>query len=441
MNAIKIGILGLGTVGGGTANVLQRNAADIQRRVGRPIQVLMASVRDIGAQRICDCGRIELSADPYAVVNNPEINIIVETIGGETLARELILHAISQGKHIVTANKALIALHGNEIFAAAEAQGVSVLFEAAVAGGISIIKSIREGLSANKIQMVAGIINGTGNFILTEMRDKGRTFSDVLTEAQELGYAEADPTFDVEGIDAAHKLTILASLAFGTPLQFDKVVTEGISSLDLRDVSYARELGYRIKHLGIAKLVPGESGEDELELRVHPTLIPRKRLIAHVEGVMNAVLVKGDAVGTTLHYGAGAGAEPTASAIVADIVDITRTLNAEPSARVPHMGFQPGSIAEIRVKTADEINSAYYLRIDVNDVPGVMSKLSTVFAELNISIEAITQKEPAKYESRVSVIFITQRTRESQLNNAIEQIEAMPDVCDCVTRIRVEHLD
>jgi homoserine dehydrogenase len=441
MNAIKIGILGLGTVGGGTANVLQRNAADIQRRVGRPIQVLMASVRDIGAPRICDCAEIELSVDPYAVVNNSEINIIVETIGGETLARELILHAISQGKHIVTANKALIALHGNEIFAAAEAQGVSVLFEAAVAGGISIIKSIREGLSANKIQMVAGIINGTGNFILTEMRDKGRTFSDVLAEAQELGYAETDPTFDVEGIDAAHKLTILASLAFGTPLQFEKVVTEGISSIDLRDVSYARELGYRIKHLGIAKLVPGDSGEDELELRVHPTLIPRKRLIANVEGVMNAVLVKGDAVGTTLHYGAGAGAEPTASAIVADIVDITRTLNAEPSARVPHMGFQPDSIADIRVKTADEITSAYYLRIDVNDVPGVMSKLSTIFAELNISIEAITQKEPAKYEARVSVLFITQRTRESQLNNAIEQIEAMPDVCDCVTRIRVERLD
>jgi homoserine dehydrogenase len=441
MNAIKIGILGLGTVGGGTANVLQRNAADIQRRVGRPIKVLMASVRDIGAPRICDCAEIELSVDPYAVVNNSEIKIIVETIGGETLARELILHAISQGKHIVTANKALIALHGNEIFAAAEAQGVSVLFEAAVAGGISIIKSIREGLSANKIQMVAGIINGTGNFILTEMRDKGRTFSDVLAEAQELGYAETDPTFDVEGIDAAHKLTILASLAFGTPLQFEKVVTEGISSIDLRDVSYARELGYRIKHLGIAKLVPGDSGEDELELRVHPTLIPRKRLIANVEGVMNAVLVKGDAVGTTLHYGAGAGAEPTASAIVADIVDITRTLNAEPSARVPHMGFQPDSIADIRVKTADEITSAYYLRIDVNDVPGVMSKLSTIFAELNISIEAITQKEPAKYEARVSVLFITQRTRESQLNNAIEQIEAMPDVCDCVTRIRVERLD
>jgi homoserine dehydrogenase len=441
MNAIKIGILGLGTVGGGTANILQRNAADIQRRVGRPIKLLMASVRDIGAPRICDCAEIELSVDPYAVVNNSEIKIIVETIGGETLARELILHAISQGKHIVTANKALIALHGNEIFAAAEAQGVSVLFEAAVAGGISIIKSIREGLSANKIQMVAGIINGTGNFILTEMRDKGRTFSDVLAEAQELGYAETDPTFDVEGIDAAHKLTILASLAFGTPLQFEKVVTEGISSIDLRDVSYARELGYRIKHLGIAKLVPGDSGEDELELRVHPTLIPRKRLIANVEGVMNAVLVKGDAVGTTLHYGAGAGAEPTASAIVADIVDITRTLNAEPSARVPHMGFQPDSIADIRVKTADEITSAYYLRIDVNDVPGVMSKLSTIFAELNISIEAITQKEPAKYEARVSVLFITQRTRESQLNNAIEQIEAMPDVCDCVTRIRVERLD
>jgi len=436
MKSIKVGILGLGTVGGGTANVLQRNAQEIQRRAGVGIEVVSASVRNLESERICDCSQLELTQDHFTLVNNPDIDIVVETIGGETLAKELILAAISQGKHIVTANKALVALHGNEIFAAAQQHGVSVMFEAAVAGGISIIKSIREGMAANRIELVAGIINGTGNFILTEMRDKGRSFEDVLSEAQELGYAEADPTFDVEGIDAAHKLTILASIAFGTPLQFEQVYTEGISKLELVDVGYARELGYRIKHLGIAKLVG-----DELELRVHPTLIPKKRLIAHVEGVMNAVLVKGDAVGNTLHYGAGAGAEPTASAVVADIVDVARTISAEPAARVPHLGFQDGAIVEKKVKSTAQISSAYYLRVNVNDLPGVMSKLSTIFANLNISIEAITQKEPAKNESRVSVIFITQKTLESQIESAIEQIEAMPDVCDSVRKIRVEHLD
>ncbi|MEM7359561.1 MAG: homoserine dehydrogenase [Pseudomonadota bacterium] len=433
---INIGILGLGTVGGGTAEVLLRNADEISRRAGRAINVHIASVRDLAAERLCDTSQFKLTEDPLDVISAPEVDIVVETIGGDGLAKDLIVKAIQQGKHIVTANKALIALHGNEIFATAQQHNVSVLFEAAVAGGISIIKSIREGMAANRIELVAGIINGTGNFILSEMRDKGRTFNDVLAEAQELGYAEADPTFDVEGIDAAHKLTILASIAFGTPLQFDRVYTEGISQLSLDDVGYAQELGYRIKHLGIAKSIDGK-----LELRVHPTLIPKRRLIAHVNGVMNAVLVKGDAVGNTLHYGAGAGAEPTASAVIADIVDLARSISAAPSDRVPHLAFQVDSISAMEVKEPDEFYSAYYLRIDVNDIPGVMSQLSTVFADLNISIEAITQKEPARGEARVSVIFLTQRTLESQINSAIAQIQAMPDVCDTITRIRVEHLD
>jgi len=317
MKTIKVGILGLGTVGGGTVNVLQRNAAEITRRAGCDIEVSMASVRSLQRERICDCSRFTLTEDPFEVVNHPDVDIVVELIGGETVAKELVLLAIQNGKHVVTANKALIALHGNEIFAAAQSKQVAVLFESAVAGGISIIKSIREGLAGNRIELVAGIINGTGNFILTEMRDKGRPFDDVLSEAQKLGYAEADPTFDVEGVDAAHKLTILASIAFGIPLQFERVYTEGISTLSLTDVAYAQELGYRIKHLGIARVNDGG-----IELRVHPTLIPEKRLIANVDGVMNAVLVKGDAVGDTLHYGAGAGAEPTASAVVADIVDV-----------------------------------------------------------------------------------------------------------------------
>ena len=446
MNIIKVGILGLGTVGGGTANVLQRNADEISRRLGSRVQVVIASVRDLSGIRICDCDGFELTQDPMQVVNHPDVDIVVELIGGDTIAKELTMLAISQGKHVVTANKALIALHGTEIFDAAAKNGVSVLFEAAVAGGISIIKSIREGLAGNRIELVVGIINGTANFILTEMRDKARTFEDVLAEAQALGYAEADPTFDIEGIDAAHKLTILASSAFGTPLQFEKVYTEGISTLSLRDVAYAREMGYQIKHLGIAKVVEGG-----IELRVHPTLIPKKRLIANVDGVMNAILVKGDAVGNTLHYGAGAGAEPTASAVVADIIDIARYLDGEKSAqldltripptRVPPLAFQRDSIVEKNVKSSSEFVSAYYLRIEVKDVPGVMSKLSTIFAELNVSIEGITQKEPRKGEQTVSVIFLTQRTQEAQIETAIEQIQAMPDVLDAVTRIRVEHLD
>ena len=436
MKAIKVGILGLGTVGGGTALVLQRNAGEISRRVGRDVQVTMASVRDLERERLCDCQHLRLTQDPFEVVNSSDIDIVVELIGGDTLAKDLVLAAIDRGKHVVTANKALIALHGNEIFAAAQANNVVIAYESAVAGGISIIKAIREGLAGNRIELLAGIINGTGNFILTEMRDKGRTFEDVLAEAQELGYAEADPTFDVEAIDAAHKLTILASIAFGAPLQFDKVYTEGISKLSLLDVAYAQELGYRIKHLGIAKAL-----DDGLELRVHPTLIPEKRLLANVNGVMNAVLVKGDAVGNTLHYGAGAGAEPTASAVVADIIDIVRTIDAPATCRVPHLGFIAEHIQEHSIKTVEQFESAYYLRFDVNDVAGVMSKLSARFAEQDISIEAITQKEPQKGQDFVSVIFITQRTIEARVNQVIADIESMADVRAEAVKIRVEHFN
>ena len=436
MQAIKVGILGLGTVGGGTVNVLQRNADEIKRRVGRSIEVTMASVRDLSRDRLCDCSSLTLTEDPFEIVNNPEIDVVVELIGGETLAKELVLKAVENGKHVVTANKALIALCGNEIFAAAHANGVTVSYEAAVAGGISIIKSIREGLAGNNIELVAGIINGTGNFILTEMRDKGRTFEDVLAEAQALGYAEADPTFDVEGIDAAHKLTILASIAFGMPLAFDKVYTQGISNVSLDDVTYALELGYRIKHLGIAKR--DESG---IELRVHPTLIPEKQLIANVDGVMNAVLVKGDAVGDTLHYGAGAGAEPTASAVVADIIDVVRTINADATSKVPHLAFQAEDIQAQTIKSVDQYESAYYLRVEANDVAGVMTKLSAVFADHNVSIEGITQKEPQQGQESVSVIFITQKTLESRIDKVIEKLSDMNDVEDSIVKIRVEHFN
>jgi len=436
MQAIKVGILGLGTVGGGTASVLQRNAQEINNRVGRPIVVSMASVRDLSRDRLCDCSQLTLTEDPFEIVNSPDIDVVVELIGGETLAKELVLKAIENGKHVVTANKALIALCGNEIFAAANKHGVTVSYEAAVAGGISIIKAIREGLAGNKIEMVAGIINGTGNFILTEMKDKGRTFDDVLAEAQALGYAEADPTFDVEGIDAGHKLTILASIAFGLPLQFDKVYTQGISQLSLDDVAYAQELGYRIKHLGIAKR--DESG---IELRVHPTLIPEKQLIANVDGVMNAVLVKGDAVGDTLHYGAGAGAEPTASAVVADIIDVVRTIDSDALSKVPALGFQDANIVNQEIKSVEDFQSAYYLRVEASDTAGVMTQLSAVFADLDVSIEGITQKEPQEPTDTVSVIFVTQKTREARIDQVIEKLSSIPDVKSDIVKIRIEHFN
>lgn len=435
MKPVKVGVLGLGTVGGGTINVLQRNAAEISRRAGREIVVTRASARNLDRERICDTQGISLTIDPLEIINDPEIDIILELIGGDTLAKDLVLIAISKGKHVVTANKALIALHGNEIFEQASAKGVMVAFEAAVAGGIPIIKALREGLSGNQIEWLAGIINGTGNFILTEMRDKGRDFADVLAEAQALGYAEADPTFDVEGIDAAHKLTILASIAFGIPLQFEKVFTEGITEITREDVNYAEELGYRIKHLGIARKT--DAG---IELRVHPTLIPHRRLIANVDGVMNAVLVKGDAVGSTLYYGAGAGAEPTASAVVADVVDVVRALTTDPENHVPHLAFQANSIVDTPILNSEDIKTAYYLRLNAEDKPGVLAEVTRILADHQISIEAIIQKEPHKGTTRLPIIMLTQVTLEKEMNAAIAKIEALDTIHGKVNRIRMETL-
>jgi len=436
VNPVNVGLLGLGTVGGGTVNVLQRNAAEITRRAGRGIRVTHAAARNLAAPRICSTDGIRLTTDPFEVVRDPDVQIVVELIGGYEPARELVLEAIAHGKHVVTANKALIALHGNEIFAAAREQGVVVAFEAAVAGGIPIIKALREGLAANQIDWVAGIINGTGNFILTEMRDKGRDFADVLAEAQELGYAEADPTFDVEGIDAAHKLTILASIAFGIPLQFDRAYTEGITRITRDDVAYAEELGYRIKHLGVAR----RNGAG-IELRVHPTLIPERRLLANVDGVMNAVLVMADAVGPTLYYGAGAGAEPTASSVVADLVEVTRVLTSDPENRVPHLAFQSDAMADLPILPMEAIQSAYYLRLLAKDRPGTLADVTRILAERGISIEAILQKEPAESATDVPVIILTHRVREGEMDNAIASIEALDSIIAPVNRIRVETLD
>ncbi len=435
MKPVKVGILGLGTVGGGTVNVLKRNAAEIARRAGREIIITRASAKDLNKQRICDTEGIALTTDPFEIINDPDIEIILELIGGAGPVKEMVLKAIANGKHVVTANKSLIALHGNEIFAKASEKGVIVAFEAAVAGGIPIIKAIREGLSGNQIEWLAGIINGTGNFILTEMRDKGRDFSDVLAEAQALGYAEADPTFDVEGIDAAHKLTILASIAFGIPLQFDKIFTEGITKITRVDVEYAEQLGYRIKHLGIARKT-----SEGIELRVHPTLIPERRLIANVNGVMNAILVKGDAVGPTLYYGAGAGAEPTASSVVADVIDVVRALTSDPENRVPHLAFQADALDDIPVLPADKFKTSYYLRLNAEDKPGVLAEVTRILADHQISIEAISQKVPLKNETSVPIIMLTQVTLEKEMNAAIAEIEALTTVTGTVNRIRLETL-
>ncbi len=435
MKPVNIGILGLGTVGGGTVRVLTRNAGEITRRAGRDIQIRAASARDLARAHICETDGIRLTTDAFEIVNDPDIDIVVELIGGITPARELVLAALENGKHVVTANKALIALHGNEIFAKAREKGLMVAFEAAVAGGIPIIKAIREGLAGNTVEWLAGIINGTCNFILTEMRDKGRDFADVLSEAQALGYAEADPTFDVEGIDAAHKLTILASIAFGIPLQFEKVHVEGITAITAMDVNYSEALGYRIKLLGIAR-----RASDGIELRVHPTLIPERRLIANVDGVMNAVLVKGDAVGPTLYYGAGAGAEPTASSVVADIIDVVRTLTSDPENRVPHLAFQPGAIADMPILPISEVETAYYLRLSASDQPGVLADVTRILADLGISIEAILQKEPPPGESQLPVILLTHKVREHDMNQAIARIEALPTIGGSVKRIRMETL-
>ena len=436
MKPVKVGLLGLGTVGGGTVSVLQRNAEEIQRRAGRGIEIAIAAALDVNIPFAFDTSNIELTTDSNAVVEHPDVEVVIELIGGTTHALDLVLKAINNGKHVVTANKALIAKHGNEIFAAAQDKGVMVAFEAAVAGGIPIIKAIREGLSANQIEWLAGIINGTGNFILTEMRDKGRDFADVLAEAQALGYAEADPTFDVEGIDAAHKLTILASIAFGIPLQFEKCYTEGISHITRDDVEYAEELGYRIKHLGVSRRT-----DKGVELRVHPTMIPERRLIANVDGVMNAVLVKGDAVGPTLYYGAGAGAEPTASAVVADVVDVVRVLTADPENRVPHLAFQPDALSDLPILEMGDVETAYYLRLVASDKPGVLAEVTSILGGADISIEAMMQKEPAEGQETVSVIILSHRVREAQMNDAIAKIEALDSVQGQVTRIRLETLD
>ncbi len=430
---VRVGICGLGTVGSGTVNVMDRNAAEITARCGRPVEVVQ-----IGARRdnpACDTTNVPVSREIFDVATNPEVDILVELIGGTTVARELILTAIENGKHIVTANKALIAEHGNELFEAAAKRGVTIAYEGAVAGGIPIIKSLREGLVGNRIQWLAGIINGTGNYILTEMREKGRTFDEALAQAQALGYAEADPTFDVEGIDAAHKLVIMASLAFRMPLAFDKVYTEGISAISIEDIRYADELGYRIKHLGIAR-----GTEQGVELRVHPTLIPQRRLIASVNGVMNAVLVSGDAVGPTLYYGAGAGAEATASAVIADIVDVARTLEATPDQRVPLAGVAAGGHGQNAVLPMDEVVTSYYLRISAHDKPGVMSQVAKICSDQGISIEALIQHEPAEGEALVPVVILTSRAREARLREAVSQIEALDTVEGDVVRIRVEPL-
>ncbi|MBR7069580.1 MAG: homoserine dehydrogenase [Oxalobacter sp.] len=435
MKPVKVGILGLGTVGSGTFNVLKRNQKEILGRAGRRIEVVMVADRDVERAQSIVRGECEVVADGYQLVNNPEIDIVVELIGGYTVAKDFVLKAIENGKHVVTANKALLAVHGNEIFEAAQKKKVIVAFEAAVAGGIPIIKALREGLTANRIEWIAGIINGTTNFILSGMRDKGLEFATVLQEAQKLGYAEADPTFDIEGIDAAHKATIMSAIAFGVPVQFDKAYVEGINKLASIDITYAEQLGYRIKLLGITKRM-----ENGIELRVHPTLIPEKRLIANVEGAMNAVLVNSDAVGATLYYGKGAGSEPTASAVIADLVDIARVDTVDPEHRVPYLAFQPDAMNDTPILPISEVTTSYYLRMQVKDQPGVLADITRILADLRISIDAFLQKEPLEGETLVDIIILTHQTQEKNMDAAIEQIEQISTVMGKVTKIRLENL-
>ena len=435
MKPINVGLLGIGTVGGGTFRVLQRNSEEISRRAGCEIRMTMIADRDVARAKSVAGDAARVTGDALDVLNNPDIDIVVELIGGYGAARDLVLKAIAAGKHVVTANKALLALHGNEIFAAARAKGVTVCFEAAVGGGIPIIKALREGLTANRIEWIAGIINGTSNFILSEMRDKGAAFADVLKEAQRMGYAEADPTFDIEGVDAAHKLSIMAAIGFGIPVQFGKAHVEGISRLAQQDIRYAEELGYRIKLLGIAKRKPAG-----FELRVHPTLIPARQLLANVEGVMNAILVKGDAVGQTMYYGAGAGAEPTASAVVADLVDVARMLTADPEHRVPHLAFQPDRLSDAPILPMGEVETSNYLRLRVEDKAGVLADITRILANEGISIEALVQKEPSAGEKQVDIILLTHLAQEKKVDAAIARIEALPVVFGKITRIRMEAL-
>ena len=435
MKPINVGLLGAGTVGSGTFRVLQRNGEEISRRVGRAIRISLVADKDTARAKAVAGDAARVTADALEVVNDPQIDIVVELIGGYTIAKDLMLKAIANGKHVVTANKALLALHGNEIFSAARSRGVMVAFEAAVGGGIPIIQSLREGLAANRIEWIAGIINGTSNFILSEMREKGATFSDALKEAQRMGYAEADPTFDIEGVDAAHKLSIMAAIGFGIPVQFGKAHVEGISKLAQEDIRYAEELGYRIKLLGIAKRKAAG-----FELRVHPTLIPARQLIANVEGVMNAILVKGDAVGQTMYYGAGAGAEPTASAVVADLVDVARMLTADPEHRVPNLAFQPDRLSDVPILPMGEVETSYYLRLRVADKAGVLADITRILADQGISIEALVQKEPHAGEQHVDIIMLTHLTREKKIDTAIARIEDLPVVSGKITRIRMETL-
>ena len=435
MKQLNVGILGLGTVGGGTYAVLTRNADEITRRSDCAIKVVQVADQNLAQAQAVTAGKVAITDDAFAVVNNPEVQVVVELIGGYTLSRELVLQAIANGKHVVTANKALLATHGNEIFAAAQAKGVMVAYEAAVAGGIPIIKALREGLGANRIEWLAGIINGTTNFILSEMREKGLAFADVLGEAQRLGYAEADPTFDVEGIDAAHKLTIMSAIAFGMPMKFDQAYTEGITQLQQTDIKYAHELGYSVKLLGITKRT--EAG---VELRVHPTLISEKRLVANVNGAMNAVVVKGDAVGPTLYYGAGAGAEPTASSVVADLMDVARLADASAAQRVPYLGFQAGQLNDLPILPIAAIHSAYYLRLRASDKPGVLAGVTKILADRAISIDAMLQKEPADNETEADIVILTHLTQEKNMDAAIAEIEALPAIVGKLVKIRMEEL-
>jgi len=435
MKPINVGLLGIGTVGGGTWEVLNRNASEIQRRAGRAIRISQVADKDVRKARSLVGKKALVTADGFSLVRDNSIDIVVELIGGTTIAKQLVLEAIRNGKHVVTANKALLAKHGNEIFKAAQKAGVMVGFEASVAGGIPIIKAVREGLAANRIEWIAGIINGTSNFILSEMRDKGISFGEALADAQKRGYAEADPTFDIEGVDAAHKLTILSALAFGIPMQFRKAYVEGISKLTREDIGYAEELGYRIKLLGITKKT-----RKGIELRVHPTLIPTRRLIANVEGVMNGILVKGDAVGPTLYYGAGAGAQPTASAVVADLVDVTRLITADPEHRVPHLAFQPDQLSKTPILDMEQVETSYYLRMRVADKPGVLANITRLLARSRISIDAMVQKEPAEGESRVDIVMLTHRALEKNVDQATARIERLPTVLGKIVRLRLEEL-
>jgi homoserine dehydrogenase len=443
MKPIQVGLLGIGTVGSGVFNVLARNQNEIQRRAGRGIEITMVADLDTARAQAVVGANVKVVNDARAIIANPDIDIVIELIGGYGIAKQLVMEAIAAGKHVVTANKALLAVHGTEIFAAAHAKGVMVAFEAAVAGGIPIIKSLREGLTANRIQWIAGIINGTTNFILSEMRDKGLDFSAALKDAQALGYAEADPTFDIEGVDAAHKVTLMSAIAFGIPVQFDKAYVEGISKLAAQDIKYAEQLGYRIKLLGITKRVQA-NGKEGIELRVHPSLVPNKRLIANVEGAMNAVMVHGDAVGTTLYYGKGAGSEPTASAVIADLVDITRLHTADAAHRVPHLAFQPDAMSDLQVLPMSDIVTSYYLRLRVADEAGVLAKVTGILATAGISIDAVLQREADEVggegSTQTDVIILTHDCVESKMDSALAQMQALSSVLAPITRIRKEEL-